>query len=115
MPRRFGRALRNVLLVIIGLVLLTVLRGCVFRPATGYPGSHFNRGQNAVWLGIEWVDESHTSAEIAALASDLRARQIVYVFAYTSYLKPTGEFNQTFGQVHNFIQTIKAADPDLKI
>lgn len=112
---RYLRALRNVLLVIVGVILLGVLRGCVFRPATGYPGSHFNRGKNAVWLGIEWVNETHSQTEIAALASDLAHEQIAYVFAYTSYLKPSGDFNPTFSHAADFIQTLKATSPDLKV
>ncbi len=109
------RALRNVILIAVSLILISVLRGCVFRPATAYAGSHFNRGKNAVWLGVEWVNEAHTSAEIAALANDLRQRQIAFIFVYTSYLKSTGEFNQTFAHAGDFIRALKTTAPDLKV
>lgn len=44
-----------------------VLRGCFFRPATTLPDAHFNRNTNAVWLGVEWVNEPHDQAEIEVL------------------------------------------------
>jgi hypothetical protein len=115
---QFGRAAFNVLralLVVSGLLTLLVLRGCVVRPATSYPGSHFNRGQNAAWIGVEWVNEVHTTNEIKALADDLKQHQIVYVFAYTSYLKDSGVFNPTYAHAADFIRTLKAAQPDLKV
>ena len=80
-----------------------------------YPGSHFNRGKNAAWIGVEWVNEAHNSQAIAALADDLATKQILYVFAYTSYLKADASFNQTFGHSADFISTLKTAQPRLKV
>ena len=55
-------------LALIGLgAALLFLRGCVVRPANDFPGSTFNRGKNAVWLGIEWVNSPHSQPEIALI------------------------------------------------
>jgi hypothetical protein len=104
------------LLVVINLFgCALVARGCVFRPATDYPGSRFNRGTNAVWLGVEWVNEPHTPADIAALAHALQQRQMQTVFVYTSYLQTDGAFNQTFHHAIDFIAAFKRAAPGITV
>lgn len=100
------------LLIVTGCVFL---RGCFLRPATNFPGAHFNQGTNAVWLGVEWVDQAHSAAEILNLANILDKQQIRYVFVYTSYLKPGGHFNPTYSYAGQFIQTLKATEPDLNV
>lgn len=102
----------------LGLVLLPSIilgRACVFRPATSYPGSHFNRGTNAVWLGVEWVNEPHGADEVVALVDDLDHRQIRTVFAYASYRKPDGQFNPTYAHAAEFIRSLKATQPGLNV
>ena len=75
-------------LAVLGLLLMAVAitQMCVFRPDTNYPGSCFNRGENAAWLGVEWANEAHSAQEITVLGSDLSRYQIRYVFVY-SYSK----------------------------
>ncbi len=96
-------------------VLLVLLRGCVIRPANTYPGAYFNRGKNAAWLGVEWVSDPHDAQAITTLANDLATRQIVYAFVYTSYLKQDSSFNPTYSHAADFISTLKAAQPGIKI
>lgn len=112
--RAFVRLLR-VLSLILALILIGLARGCFFRPATDYPGSHFNRGKNAVWLGVEWLNEKHSTAEITSLANDLHDRQIAYVFVYTTYLHKDGKFGDSYQYAADFVKGIKQAQPDLKI
>jgi hypothetical protein len=101
--------------VLVLVILVFVERACIFRPATHYPGSHFNRGTNAAWLGVEWVNEPHSAQEIAVLADDLNRRQIHYVFVYTSYLKPDGRFSLTYDYLGDFVSQLKTADGTLHI
>jgi len=101
------------MVIVLGLILIR--RGCIFRPATDFPGAHFNRGANAVWLGVEWVKEPYRKSEIAALAHNLRQRQIRFVYVFVSYLKPNGEFNKTYSQASEFVQGFKAAQPNLNV
>jgi len=96
-------------------VLVLVGRWCVFRPSTTHPGGFFNRGTNAVWLGVEWVNEPHTIEEIDALADMLTTQQIHYVFVYASYLKANGRFNPTYAYASEFVQTLKTMQPDLNV
>lgn len=90
-------------------------RGCIIRPATNFPGAHFNQRANAAWLAVEWVKDPHQSDEIAALAHDLQQREIRYVFVFVSYLKADGRFNQTYSYAAQFTQALKQAQPDLNI
>jgi hypothetical protein len=116
--RRLGLALRNIgrAIAVMGLIIvLLALGGCVLRPGTQYQGKHFNKARNAVWLGVEWSMDAHSAADVAVLAADLKRHEIRYVYVYTSYLKPAGNFNPTFDHAAEFIQAIKAAQPDLKV
>lgn len=110
------RRIRRRLVVGFLLVICAIVaRGCVFRPATHYPGGHFNRGSNAIWLGVEWVNKPHTADEIAALAEDLQRRQIRSVFVYTSYLRADGEFNETYQHAPTFITSLRRVYPEVHI
>ncbi|RLC55583.1 MAG: hypothetical protein DRI80_17600 [Chloroflexota bacterium] len=97
------------------MILVVVGRVCIFRPATNYPGAHFNQGTNAAWLGVEWVNELHDVEEITTLAHALDQRQIRLVFVYASYLESDGRFNPTYAHAAGFVQTLKAAHPDLNV
>jgi hypothetical protein len=97
------------------LVILVVLRGCFLRPGTNYPGAHFNRGQNAAWLGVEWSMEPHDVSEIEALTAELKQQQIATIFVYVSYLKPTGEFNPTYDHARAFVSAFKQAAPEIEV
>ncbi|MCP4541432.1 MAG: hypothetical protein GY832_30245, partial [Chloroflexi bacterium] len=97
------------------MAMIVVLRGCFFRPATNFSGAHFNRGANALWLGVEWVNEPHDESEIIALADDLQRRQIRDVYVFVSYLRADGEFNPTFAHAAEFIRVLKTAQPDSSV
>ncbi len=100
-------------LVLLGLAAFG--RGCIFRPATNDTGAHFSQGTNATWLGVEWVQESHGNDRIAALADDLDQRQIRYIFVFTSYLRPDGEFSPTYSYAAEFVRALRAIQPELSI
>ena len=106
---------RLVGLVLVSIAMIVVLRGCFFRPATNFSGVHFNRGANALWLGVEWVNEPHDESEIIALADDLQRRQIRDVYVFVSFLRADGEFNSTFSHAAEFIRVLKTAQPDSNV
>ncbi len=107
--------LRRTLAIVSALVIVAALRACFLRPGTHYPGSYFNRGHNAAWLGVEWSMEPHMAAEVEALAADLQRRQIDTIFVYVSYLKPTGSFNPTYDHAHEFVTALKQAAPQIEV
>jgi hypothetical protein len=75
-----------VLLGIAGGILLWRLSATV----TSFPGPHFNRGENAVWLEHHWAGQPQTDAQYDSLAQQLRSRQIRYVFAHVGPLESDG-------------------------
>lgn len=97
------------------LSLAALGRGCIFRPATNFPGAHFNRGANAAWLGVEWVNEPHGSGEITALANELNQWGIRYVFVFASYLRSDGEFSPSYSHAAEFTRALKAVQPGLNV
>jgi hypothetical protein len=106
---------RRVFDVVAVLMIVAVLRACFLRPGTDYPGSHFNRGQNAAWLGVEWSMEPHSVSEVEALAANLKQQQIATIFVYLSYLKPAGEFNPTYDHAREFIMAFKQVAPEIEV
>jgi hypothetical protein len=114
MGKRRKRWIRGLAIVAFVVIVIT-LRACFMRPATNFPGAHFNRGHNAAWLGVEWSMDPHNATEVAALAEDLQRRQIDTIFVYVSYLKPTGLFNPTYTHAHEFVAALKQAAPQIEI
>jgi len=90
-------------------------RGCVLSPGASYSGGQFNRGQNAAWLSVSWVNEPHDAQEIRALAEDLARRQVRYAYVYASYRKPAGYFNPSYDHAATFVSTLKAACQELSV
>lgn len=88
---RLWRVLR---LLLIAVVLAVIASGVLFwrlsATVTAYAGSHFNTGQNAVWLEHDWAGEPHGDAEYDALAQRLGEEQIGYVFAHVGPLDSDG-------------------------
>ena len=106
---------RNLFLICALAGIAVLARACLWRPATDWPGAHFNRGRNAAWLGVEWVMEPRAAAEIASLADELKRRHIRSVYVFSSYLKPHGEFNPTYAHAANFTAALKARYPEANI
>ena len=88
------RLLRAAQVLLALLVVLTLAAGILYwrltSTVTSYPGAHFNRGQNAVWLEHEWAGEPHTGADYDALVQRLQQEQISYVFAHVGPLDSDG-------------------------
>jgi hypothetical protein len=112
-PRRTELLIRLGALLII--VMILVNRGCFARPTANYPGSHFNRGANAAWLSVDWVNGPHPAEDVAGLAEDLVRRQIGTVYVYASYRQPDGSFNPSYGYASTFVRDLKAYAPDLVV
>lgn len=106
---------RYLWLGVISLVLISITRGCFFRPATDFSGNHFDKGTNAVWAGVEWVNQSHSRDEIVDLANQLNQRGITYVYVFVSYMRPDGSFTPSFAHALEFLSLLKEAQPSLKV
>ena len=103
---------RGLAIGIVLALLALVVRGCIWRPGTRYDGAHFNRGQNAAWLSVDWSKDAHTTDEIRALADEMMRYQVQTIFVYVSYLKPGAYFNPTFDHAAEFVRAYKVLRPD---
>ncbi|HLZ23855.1 MAG TPA: glycosyl hydrolase family 18 protein [Ktedonobacterales bacterium] len=88
------RLLRAAQVLLAFVVVVTLVAGIFYwrltATVTSYPGAHFNRGQNAVWLEHEWAGEPHTGADYDTLAQRLQREQVSYVFAHVGPLASDG-------------------------
>jgi hypothetical protein len=72
---------------------------------------------NAVWIGEDWTQQPQSDEDIAALANDLRSRQIGTVYAWMSWLQADLTWNNAdrFGNVRAFAEQLKIAYPELQL
>ncbi len=78
------------------------------------PGSFFNNGHNAVWLGHEWVDENKSLKEIQELVDRLKAGDIDTVFVHTGPILEDGTIDpETYKYAINFIDRVKKIEPNI--
>lgn len=78
------------------------------------PGSYFNKENNAVWLGHEWVGEVKTDVEIQNLVNDLKKHQIGTVFVHVGPLKNDGTIDpETYQYAIFFLEKAKLYDPEI--
>jgi hypothetical protein len=94
-PNRWRRRLLVAGAVVQAIVLVLVIAtGITYwrltATATNFPGSHFNRGLNAVWLEHTWAGDLHSSADYASLAATLRAEQIGDIYVHVGPLDSDG-------------------------
>ncbi len=92
---RLWRALRVALALMLALAVILSASGVYLyqrlsATLTNYPPSHFNRGENAVWLEHTWAGDFHTQQDYDALAAQLKREQITYVFAHVGPLASDG-------------------------
>ncbi len=72
---------------------------------------------NALWIGENWTQETHTDEDVAALAERLRSRQIGTVYAWMSWLQADLTWNNAdrFDRVRAFSAQLKAAYPGVQL
>ena len=112
--RRLGIAL------LIAVVLLVSVSGfAVWRlndTVTSFPGSHFNQGNNAVWLEHTWVGDVHSNGDFDALAAQLEREQIRYVFAHVGPMESDGSIpNGLAPEALSLTEELHARLPGVKV
>lgn len=78
------------------------------------PGSFYNKGHNAVWLGHEWVGEYKNKFKVYDLIRDLETRQIDTVFVHAGPFKEDGSIDPvTYQNAVGFIEYAKMANKEM--
>jgi len=74
-----------------------------------------DRDRNGAWISVDWASQPTNPEAIARLANSARVRGIRYLFPYVSYLKPNGDFNQTYTHAKAFVTAYRRVNPDTKL
>jgi len=72
-----------------------------------------SRRRNAVWLGIEWVNEPVAEAAVQSLAADLQRYGIRTVYVYATYMRAGSTFGATYAYAPFFVSHLKEAYPEV--
>jgi Glycosyl hydrolases family 18 len=82
--------------------------------ATTYPGSHFNRAKNAIWIAHTWVGDYHTDDEYITLCDRLIREQILYVYVHVGPLDSDGTIPLARAYyADRFVQFVNSYAPQL--
>ena len=83
--------------------------------SSNQPGSFFNKGHNAVWIGHKWADTQMSDIQIQSLVNDLKKHQIDTVFVHVGPLKEDGTIDpETYKYSVNFIDRARVFDEDIQ-
>ena len=97
------------------LIILVLIWIFVIGIASHQPGSFFNKGHNAVWVGHEWVGSKKSTKEIKNLIDNLRDKQIDTVFVHVGPLHDNGLIDgDTYEYVEYFLEKAGKFDSDIK-
>lgn len=84
--------------------------------ATAYPGAHFDRGLNGIWLEHTWAGDAHTAGEYDTLAARLRRERIHYVFAHVGPLRSDGSVAaDRYEHALDLLDALKARVPGVEV
>ncbi|MCB9454742.1 MAG: hypothetical protein H6671_02005 [Anaerolineaceae bacterium] len=109
------RKYKSAILIALGAIVLLWVIGQFSPPPIPPDLPEDYQALRAVWLGVTWAMDSHADDDIQALAANLQAHHVRYVFAYISYLKPDDTFNPTFAQAAAFANRFRAAAPGIML
>jgi hypothetical protein len=100
-----------------GLVFVVVVLIWIFviGISSNQPGSFFNKGHNAVWIGHKWVDTEMSDSTIQKLVNNFRQNQIDTVFVHVGPLEEDGTIDpEIYKYALDFIDTARIFDEDIE-
>lgn len=105
-PKKFWSARRG-----LGAGMLLLVLGSLWLLSS--PPGPYNRGENGLWLGIEWTQQPSSAAEVEALAALLQKHQVRYLYVYTTYFTQEGQpRHKITAEAAAFVRQIKRAYPE---
>ncbi|MBI2634178.1 hypothetical protein HYW82_00725 [Candidatus Peregrinibacteria bacterium] len=79
------------------------------------PGSFYNKGHNAAWIGHEWLGEKKSNQEIKELIQNLTRHEIDLVFVHAGPLMEDGNIDpDTYNFAFNFIDKARKFDKNIR-
>lgn len=104
-------------ITILGIVLVVIVFVWIFLlgVSSNQPGSFYNTGHNAVWIGHEWVGQDKTESEVQQLVQTLQANQIDTVFVHVGPIETDGNVSpERYKYSLGFVEKAKRFDENIK-
>ncbi len=70
---------------------------------------------NAAWAGVEWTSLPLNEYKISALGERACAYQIDYLYVFTTYIKPNGEFSPSYQYARDFVHAFREINSSTKL
>lgn len=97
-------------------IVLIVIFSLTIGFSANKPGSHYNKGANAVWVEHAWVGDYKTEAEIQEFVEDLRVYDFSTVFVHVGPLKSDGSIDpETYKYSIHFVDTVRKFNKELQL
>lgn len=104
-------------LIILGLIALSFLWAWSFLIGfnSNQPGQDFNEGNNAIWIGHEWVGEQKTNSQVQALVEQLASHDFKTVFVHSGPLKEDGSLDpETYMYAADFLEKARMFNDEIQ-
>jgi len=102
---------------IISVITLSLILGLFYFVGISRVGgnSQYNKGNNAVWAGHEWIGERKSMAQIKEFVNNLKTHQISNVFLHVGPLLENGKIDQkSYLYSSYFLRQAKRINNDIK-
>lgn len=97
--------------VLMGLLVWHFLIG----PSDDFPGSFFNRNENAMWLRHSWVDTDQSWESISEMVHDLERHGITYAYVHSGPIDSDGNVpDYRYVYAKQFLDRAKAINPKIQ-
>lgn len=84
--------------------------------STNHVGSHFNKDENAIWLGHRWVGELISEEEVKKLADDLMERGFDTVFVHSGPIDGDGGVGpEKYPHGKRFVNLMNEYAPEVEV
>jgi hypothetical protein len=90
--------------IILAMIILLLRWGWV-SPDTS--NKNCGLSQNAAWISVDWTSKPVNEMAVAQLAEDASARQIRYLFPFTTYVKSDGSFSPSYAHAAEFVSQFR--------
>lgn len=74
-----------------------------------------NLAKNGAWISVDWTSQPVNQEVIAQLARDASARNIHYLFPFTTYLQPDGAFSPSYEYAAEFVAHFRRFNPETQV
>ncbi len=95
--------------ILLAIIIFLVQWGWV---SPDIPTNDCSLNQNAAWISVDWTSQPVDEMAVAQLAEDMSARQIRYIFPFTTYVKSDGSFSPSYTYAAEFISQFRRSNQE---